>query len=162
MWEIFGVLNLTLHHTGTDGKMPLLILRTELRRTLLSVKLLSWYWSWYATALQKLILIFIWVWLWTMVYDPSWLQTEMSTSLHLYYCQGQVLPAEAQPPTLGSPSATGEAATTVTLEPGVQRHELWSVVTSSLFSTVCWKFVLIDICYYLYLYLNKWTRLSSL
>ena len=60
MLEIFGVLNLTLHHTGTDGKIPLLILRTELRRTLLSVKLLSW--SWYATALQKLILIFIWVW----------------------------------------------------------------------------------------------------
>ena len=29
MWEIFGVLNLTLHHTGTDGKMPLLILRTD-------------------------------------------------------------------------------------------------------------------------------------
>ena len=71
MLEIFGLLNLSLHHTGTDGKMPLLILRTELRRTLLSVKLLSWYWSWYATALQKLILIFIWVWLWTMVYDPS-------------------------------------------------------------------------------------------
>ena len=60
--------------------MPLL-LRTELRCTLLSVKLLSWSWSWYATALQKLILIFIWVWLWSMVYDLSWLQTEMSTSL---------------------------------------------------------------------------------
>ena len=29
MLEIFGVLNLTLHHTGTDGKMPLLILRTD-------------------------------------------------------------------------------------------------------------------------------------
>ena len=116
--------------------MPFL-LRTELRCTLLSVKLLSWSWSWNATALQKLILIFIWVWLWSMVYDLSWLQTEMLTSLHLYYCQGQVVPAEAQPPPLGSASAKGGAATTVTLEPGLQRHELWS--RHHHFSTVTFK-----------------------
>ena len=59
-----------------------------------------------------------------MVYGLWPVLTEMSTGLHLYYCQGQVVPAEAQPPPLGSASAKGGAATTVTLEPGLQRHEL--------------------------------------
>ena len=56
--------------------------------------------------------------------DGLWSMTCLDSRLYIYYCQGQVVPAEAQPPPLGSASAKGGAATTVTLEPGLQRHEL--------------------------------------